>query len=342
MIGIYIALGVVGVLAVMLLMVILRMFRDQRTRRAEEEKMRQEEKLVQDSIKEKLIKLETLAANPAQAKTLDEINKRLDSTTKLFGEISKGLGQMQETAKGMADVEKSITTFQELLISPKVRGGFGEVLLNELIKDVLPPASYQFQYRFKDRTAVDVVIKAGSHLIPIDSKFPLEDFQRMVNEELTEDQFKQRFKQLMTPRVKEVQKYIKPDEGTLNFALMYIPSEKIYSRLSGMDDLMASFRRIHVFPVSPSTFYQFLETIRLGLRGLEIQENVKRILDTLNRVAKEFDMAKEEWGKVGTHLTNARTQYDKVSKRLDRISDKIDALEVEQEEGQKGIPYEDT
>ncbi|GEM_PF-1398149 len=342
MIGIYVALGLVAALMVILLTIILKMFHDQKIRRDEEERMRQEEKFVQDSIKEKLIKLETLAENPAQSKTLDEINKRLDSTTKLFGDIRQNLGNMQKAAKGMEDVANTVSSFQDLLLKPKTRGGFGEVLLIDLIKDILPQNTYQFQYRFKDRTAVDVVIKAGDYLIPIDSKFPLDDFQRMLSEELTEDQFKQRFKQIMRPRVREVQKYIKPDEGTLNFALMYIPSEKIYSRLSEIDELMTSFRKIHVFPVSPSTFYQFLETIRLGLRGLEIQENVKKILDTLNRVGKEFELAKVEWNKVGTHLTNAHTQYDKASKRLDRISDKIDALESEREEKQKEIPYETT
>lgn len=340
MIGVYIALGAVGVLAVILLIVILRMSAAQRTSRKAEEKQREEEKAQQEAIKEKLIKLEALAANPAQAKTLDEINKRLESTTNLYGEIRKDLGAMQEAAKGMQDVASTVSSFQDLLLRPKTRGGFGEILLNDLIKDVLPQTAYKFQHRFRDRTAVDAVIKAGEFLIPVDSKFPLDDFQRITDENLDEEQFKSKFKQIMQPRVKEVQKYIKPDEGTLNFALLYIPSEKIYSRLSGIDELMTAFRKVHVFPVSPSTFYQFLETIRLGLRGMEIQENVKKILDTLNRVGKEFEMAKGEWNKVGTHLTNAQTQYDKVSKRLDRISDKIDALEVEREEGQKEIPYE--
>ncbi|MBD3285562.1 DNA recombination protein RmuC [candidate division WOR-3 bacterium] len=342
MIGVYIALGAVGVLAVILVVILLRMSADQRRTRETEEKLRAEEKVQQDSIREKLIKLEALAENPAQAKTLDEINKRLESTTNLFGAIRKDLGEMQQAAKGMQDVGKSISTFQELLISPKVRGGFGEVLLEELIKDVLPSVNYAFQYKFRDGTIVDAVIKTEDRIIPIDSKFPLEEFQRMAAEELTEEKFKSSFKKIMRPRVNEVKKYINPDEGTVNFALMYIPSEKLYSRLSGIDELMVSFRRVRVFPVSPSTLYQFLETIILGLRGLAIEKEAQRILDTLNRLAKEFDSAREEWERVGTHIGNASKKYEEVSKRLGRIGDNIKALEVKTEkvQEQKEIPYD--
>lgn len=340
MIGVYVALGAVVLLAVILIFIVLRMSVDQRRNREEEEKLRVEEKAQQEAIREKLIKLEALAESPAQAKTLDEINKRLEATTNLFGDIRKNLGEMQQAAKGMQDVGKSISTFQELLLSPKVRGGFGEVLLNELIKDILPPANYAFQYKFRDGTVVDAVIKTEDRLIPIDSKFPLEEFQRMAEEEIDEERFKSKFKQIMRPRVSEVQKYIKPDEGTVNFALMYIPSEKLYSRLSAIDELMVSFRRVRVFPVSPSTFYQFLETIILGLRGLAIEKETQRILDTLNRLAKEFDSTRDEWEKVGTHLSNASKKYDEVVKRLDKIGDNIKSLEVKAEKGQKEIPYD--
>jgi DNA recombination protein RmuC len=340
MIGVYIALGAVVVLAVILIIMLLLMASSQRKAREEAEKQRLEEKAQQEAIREKLIKLETLAESPAQLKTLDEINKRLGDTTRLFGDIRKDLGDMQKAAQGMQDVGRSISTFQELLLSPKVRGGFGEVLLNELIKDVLPRANYAFQYKFRDGTVVDAVIKTEDRLIPIDSKFPLEEFQRMVTEEVDEEKFKSKFKQVMRPRVNEVKQYIKPDEGTFNFALMYIPSEKLYSRLSGIDELMVSFRRVRVFPVSPSTFYQFLETIILGLRGLAIEKEAQRILDTLNRLAKEFDSAREEWEKVGTHISNASKKYDEVAKRLGKIGDNIKALEVKGESGQGEIPYE--
>lgn len=331
-----IILGVAGGLIVIgLLVFLLVSISRQRKRQEDAERIRREEA---EKIKEKLIKLEALAENPAEMKTLDEINKRLESTTQLFGAIRKDLGYMQEAAKEMQGVGKSISSFQELLISPKVRGGFGEVLLAELIKDVLPAANYAFQYRFRDGTIVDAIVKTTDRIIPIDSKFPLEEFQRMAAEEIDEEKFKSRFKQVMRPRVNEVKKYIKPDEGTVNFALMYIPSEKLYSRLSGIDELMVSFRRVRVFPVSPSTFYQFLETIILGLRGLAIEKEAQRILDTLNRLAKEFDTAREEWEKVGKHITNASNKYDEVAKRLERIGDNIKALEVKGETGQKEIP----
>lgn len=338
MTGIYVALGAVVLLAAILLVVVLRLSASERSARAEQERIRQEEKIQQEAIKEKLIKLEALAENPMEMKTLAEINKRLDATTNLFGDIRKDLGAMQEAAKGMHDIGKSISSFQELLLSPKVRGGFGEILLNDLIKDVLPEAHYAFQYAFRDGSKVDAVIKTEDRVIPIDSKFPLEEFQRMAADEVDEETFEKRFIQILRPRVTEVKHYIKPDENTTNFALMYIPSEKIYSRLAAMDNLMTALRRSRVFPVSPSTFYQFLETILLGLRGLAIEKEAQRILDSLNRVAKEFDTAQTEWEVVGKHLSNARSKYDEVSKRLERINDNIKALEVRSEKGQKEIP----
>lgn len=340
MIGIYIALGVVGVLAVMLLMVILRMFRDQRTRRAEEEKMRQEEKLVQDSIKEKLIKLETLAANPAQAKTLDEINKRLDSTTQLFGAIRKDLGDMQKAAKGMEDVAGSVSSFQELLISPKVRGNLGQAFMEDLIKDVLPKAHYQFQHSFRDGKVVDAVIKTKDRLIPIDSKFPLEEFQRMVNEGVDEETFSKRLKKVISPRVTEIKKYIRPNEGTTNFAMLYIPSEKIYSRLTGMNEFMEALRRVRIILVSPSTFYMYLRTILFALSGLEVEKKTQEILDRLDRLSHQFDSARVDWELVVKHITNALRKSEDVSKRLGRIDDNVKSLVIKKEEEQGEIPYE--
>lgn len=338
MIGIYAVLGALGALAVALLIVLLGMLSAQKKSRMEDDARRQEQKTEQEAIKEKLIKLETLASNPAQLDTLHEINKRLESTTNLFGDIRKDLGAMQEAAKGMQDIGKSISTFQELLLSPKVRGGFGEILLNDLIKDVLPEAHYEFQYSFRDGTKVDAVIKTEDRIIPIDAKFPLEEFQRMSAEGVDEEAFEKRFIQILKPRVTEVKRYINPNENTTNFALMYIPSEKIYSKLSGMDNLMTSLRRSRVFPVSPSTFYQFLETILLGLRGLAIEKEAQQILDSLNRIAREFEAAQSDWEIVGKHITNARGKYDEVAKRLERIGDNIKALEIRSEKGQKEIP----
>ncbi len=333
-----IILGVLGGAAVVVLLVILLLMLSRQRRKQEElERVRKEE---QQKITEKLIKLETLAENPAQIKTLSEINKRLEATTNLFGEIRKDLGSMQEAAKGMQDVAGSVSSFQELLLSPKVRGNLGQALMEDLIKDVLPKANYQFQHSFRDGKIVDAVIKTKDRLIPIDSKFPLEEFQRMVNEGVDEETFSKRLKKVISPRVTEIKEYIRPNEGTTNFAMLYIPSEKIYSRLTGMNEFMEALRRVRIILVSPSTFYMYLRTILFALSGLEVEKKTQEILNRLDRLSREFDSARVDWELVIKHITNALRKSEDVSKRLGRIDDNVKALVVKQEQEQKEIPYE--
>lgn len=329
--------GAGALLVVVLIIIVLLLFSRQHKRQEETERLRREET---EKIKEKLIKLEALASNPAEMKTLAEINKRLEATTNLFGAIRKDLGAMQEAAKEMQDVGKSISTFQELLLSPKVRGNLGQALMEDLIKDVLPKANYQFQHSFRDGKVVDAVIKTKDRLIPIDSKFPLEEFQRMVNEGVDEETFSKRLKKVISPRVTEIKEYIRPNEGTTNFAMLYIPSEKIYSRLTGMNEFMEALRRVRIILVSPSTFYMYLRTILFALSGLEVEKKTQEILNRLDRLSREFDSARVDWELVIKHITNALRKSEDVSKRLGRIDDNVKALVVKREQEQKEIPYE--
>ena len=231
---------------------------------------------------------------------------------------------------------KDIASLQEILRSPKLRGGLGELFLGDLLAQIFPPAHYTLQHRFKSGEAVDAVIKLGHNLVPVDAKFPLENFRRIV-ETASEDDRKVAKKKFMADVKRHVDaisnKYILPDEGTFDFALMYIPAENVYYELIIKDEavdtekglLSYAFTR-RVIPVSPNSFYAYLQTILLGLKGLHIEEEAQEILKSLARLSGDFRKFQEEFELVGKHLTNTKMRYDESDKRLAKFGDKLQSL----------------
>ena len=217
-----------------------------------------------------------------------DLNSRLDNAARVVQEVSKGLGGLSEATKKVFDVGKDIASLQEILRSPKLRGGLGELFLGDLLAQIFPPAHYTLQHRFKSGEAVDAVIKLGKNLVPVDAKFPLENFKRVV-ETATEDDRKIAKKKFIGDVKRHIDaisgKYILPDEGTFDFALMYIPAENVYYELIIRDEavdtdkglLNYSFTK-RVIPVSPNSFYAYLQTILLGLKGMHIEEQAQEIL----------------------------------------------------------------
>lgn len=202
----------------------------------------------------------------------------------------------------------------------------GETLLENLLSQVLPRAYYQMQYRFKSAEAVDAVIKLGERLVPIDAKFSLENFQKILEapEEQLKNSYRKKFIQDVKSRVDEIaSKYILPQENTYDFAFMYIPAENVYYEIIIKEDLLAFFVSKKVIPVSPNTFYAYLQVICLGLRGLKIEENAKAILKNLSTLSIEMGKLKEDFGTLGIHLSNASHKYEESQKKLDRFSDRL-------------------
>jgi DNA recombination protein RmuC len=269
-------------------------------------------------------------------KSTGDLNTRLDNAAKVVSEVSKGLGGLSEATKKVFEVGKDIASLQEILRSPKLRGGLGELFLGDLLAQILPPAHFTLQHRFKSGEAVDAVIRLGQNLVPVDAKFPLENFRRVI-EVSSEEERKSAKRKFLADVKKHVDaisgKYILPDEGTFDFALMYIPAENVYYELIIKDEAMDSDKGLlnysfakRVIPVSPNSFYAYLQTILLGLKGLHIEERAEEILTNLARLSGDFRKFREEFDTVGKHITNTKSRYDDADKRLEKFSDKLESL----------------
>ena len=249
----------------------------------------------------------------------------------VFGDVRERLGELTKRTKDIEEVGKNISSLQELLRAPKFRGGFGELMLERLLADILPRDNYALQYRFQSGEAVDAIIRIGGHLVPIDSKFPLEDFERVLKAESEAEQkaLRQRFMRTIRSHVDNVTKYILPDENTFDFALMYIPAENVYYEaiLRGYADegeLYSYAVRRRVIPVSPNSLYAYLQVIVQGLKGLHIEQTAREIMGQLERLQGDLVDFKADYRVIGTHIRNAASKYDEASRKLSRFGDKLE------------------
>ncbi len=269
-------------------------------------------------------------------KSTGDLNTRLDNAARVVQDVSKGLGSLGEATKKVFEVGKDIASLQEILRSPKLRGGLGELFLGDLLAQIFPPAHYSLQYRFRSGEAVDAVIRLGRNLVPVDAKFPLENFKRVI-ETATEEERKVAKRKFISDVKKHVDaiagKYILPDEGTFDFALMYIPAENVYYELIIRDEAMDTDKGLltysfakRVIPVSPNSFYAYLQTILLGLKGLHVEEQAQEILKGLARLSGDFEKFRADFELVGKHLTNTKARYDEADKRLLKFGDKLQSL----------------
>lgn len=254
------------------------------------------------------------------------IGQNLGQATDVFGNVKQQLGRLEATNQQIIDISKDISSLQELLRAPKFRGSMGETLLENLLAQVLPKEHYSTQYRFKTSDAVDAVIRLGERLVPVDAKFTLENFQKMLDtqDEKIKSEFRKKFIQDVKNRVDEISsKYILPAENTYDFALMYIPAENVYYEVIIKEDLFTYSMGKKVIPVSPNTFYAYLQVICLGLKGLKVEENAKQILKQLSALDIEIAKFKEDFDILGKHICSTQTKYNDSQKRLDKVSDKL-------------------
>ena len=278
----------------------------------------------------------TNSVNTVLPKTQANINSQLSNTGVVINEIHKKLGSLEETARNIQAIGKDISSLQTILQAPKLRGNLGEYLLEELLKQIFPSKNYEIQYRFRNGTLVDAVIKLGEGIIPVDSKFPLESFQRMISSEKEEEKnrFKKEFIRGLKARIDEIAvKYINQDEGTFDFAMMYIPAENVFYEIIINDTLTNRDYEIfnyaierHVIPVSPNSFYAYLMAIVYGLKGFKIEQQARMIMGELSRVQDTFSVFYRDFNLVGKHIDNASAKYRECLRRAEKFNDKVSQI----------------
>jgi len=265
------------------------------------------------------------------------MGERLDRAARVVSEVQGSLGKLGEATQRVVEVGKDIQGLEQILKSPKVRGGLGETLLAELLSQMLPQEHYTLQHPFKSGERVDAALRIGDRLVAVDAKFPLENFRRMLDE-TEEDKrrpVRRQFARDVRTRIDEIaKKYILPDEGTLDFALMYVPAENVYYEIiikdetDLADDPIATYALSkRVVPVSPNSLYAYLQVIILGLRGLRIEANAQIILNDLARLAGDLDKVREPLRTLGRHLGHAQSQFSEAERALDRFGAKLETIE---------------
>ena len=264
------------------------------------------------------------------------LNTRLAATTQTTTQIHERLGQMTRATTEMIDRAKDLGRLEQALRPPKARGGFGELLLENLLRDRLPPDAYEVQYTFESGERVDAVVRAGGRLLPVDAKFPLDNFERMTAAEGEEQLLHEKaFARDVKGHIDAIAaKYIRPELGTFDLAFMYLPAEAIhYEVVSGKTGaLLAYAHERRVFPVSATTFTAYLQMIVLGLKGMQIEQRAEEVMRYCAALQQEFGKFKEDFDLVGTHLSRAHGKYADAEKRLDRFETKLDQAADEQAE----------
>lgn len=260
------------------------------------------------------------------------VGERLEGANRTVQDVRQRLGQLEGATRQMIDVGKDISSLQDILRAPKIRGVMGELFLGDLLGQILPRDHYRLQHRFKTGDIVDAVISLGPSLVPVDAKFPLENFKRILEAGAENERGTARrmFLRDVKKHVDNVStKYILPDEGTYDFALMYIPAENVYyetvirENQTAEDNVAAYALEKRVIPVSPNCFYAYLQAIVLGFKGLTIEKCAKEVMDGLSRLQGDLGRFRKDFDVVGGHLLHAQAKYEDATRKLDRFTDQF-------------------
>lgn len=281
---------------------------------------------------------------------IDELTRTLDArlgdstkhaltqateSAKLIKEITQELAKVGEGQRQVANIADNLKNLQDILKNPKQRGVLGEYYLETVLKNVLPPSAYKIQYPFKDGTIVDAVVITKDGLIPVDSKFSLENYNRILESEdkLDRERYETAFANDLKLRIDETSKYVKPEEGTLDFAFMFIPSEAVYYdllinkvgalRSNNVNLIEYAAGKKKVIVVSPTTFLAYLQTVLQGLKALHIEEAAKKIGERVGELGKHLLSYEEYMGKVGKNLGTTVSAYNAAGKEFGKINKDI-------------------
>ena len=279
-------------------------------------------------------------------KMQESMQKQLAQSVKIISDVSHRLTKLDETNARVIDVASDLKTLQNILQNPKQRGVFGEFYLQSLLENVLPPKQFQMQYKFKNGSIVDAVVFLEKNMIlPVDSKFSLENYNRMIASESKQERVSllARVRQDLKQRIDETSKYILPNENTMDFAFMFIPSESLYYDLligdvgtgAGARDLLEyAFQDKKVIIVSPTSFMAYLQTVLQGLRSLQIEKQAKEIQSRVVQLGRHIDVYEQLMHKLGNslsttvnHYNNAHKELKKIDKDVIKVSNKTSSVD---------------
>lgn len=277
----------------------------------------------------------------------ESVQKQLGESAKLIADVTQRLTKLDETNRRVVDVADELKTLQNVLQNPKQRGVFGEYYLETVLGNVLPPGRYQMQYKFQDGQIVDAALFLDKgQILPIDSKFSLENYNRLIEEKdkATRDKLLLALRNDLKFRIDETSKYIRPHEKTMDFAFMFIPSEALYYDLlinkvgatggSTRDLIEYAFNDKHVIIVSPTSFMAYLQTVMQGLRNLEIEHQAKEIQVRVGQLGRHIAAHETFMQKLGgslsttvNHFNNAHKELKKIDKDVVKIAGTEEAVE---------------
>jgi DNA recombination protein RmuC len=268
------------------------------------------------------------------------LNQNLQSSQQVLSRLNSQIGELQGTNKQMLLVGTEVRRLQNILSSPKLRGQIGEWSLENLLSNILPKDSCKLQHTFKDGKIVDALIQMTDFSVPIDAKFPLPSFEAIIKAETDEEKSKLR-KQFLKDVTVHIDKiasdYIRPTEGTLDFALLFIPAENVYYetiiKYAGeTQDILQYSLDKKVIPVSPNLLYAYLMTVAMGLHGLQIEKQAAEIRQNLKKLNADFAEFVSTWDTLGGHIRNTSNKYDEAGKRLDRFGLQLNQIQIGDEE----------
>jgi len=252
-------------------------------------------------------------------KSSQELNTRLDKAAEVIGALQKEAGQFSSVSESMRDLHA-------FLKSPKLRGNIGEQVLKDLISQIFPKNSFIFQYSFKGGVKVDAAIKTDAGILPIDSKLPMENFQALMNapDKTSRQKSRRAFIRDVKKHINDIsKKYILPEEGTMDFALMYLPSEPVYYEVVSDPTLSDYARRRRVYPVSPTTLYAHLQMILLSFEGKKIESRSREIFAIMRAIQKDYQKVDTNISTLGSHISNAFNKFSEVSRSFTLMGQKI-------------------
>ena len=298
-----------------------------------------------------LLQQQLEALKAAQDKTTESLQQSLQagqtsltrgiqSSQEALDRLNAQIGELRGTNKQMLQLGTEVRRLQDILSSPKMRGQMGEWSLENMLSNILPKDTYELQHTFKDGKMVDALIQLADFSVPIDAKFPLPGFEKVVKAEDDAERARLR-KQFLKDCTAHVDKiasaYIRPAEGTLDFAIMYIPAENIYYETivkcaGDTQDILQYSLDKKVVPVSPNLLYAYLMTVVMGLHGLQIEQQAAEIRQNLKRLNASFAEFISNWDTLGRHLRNAYNQYDDGQKRLDRLGLQLGQIQGEKDD----------